>query len=427
MHLVILLTAGNRYILAGSITSHVLRISCFRFCFATLIIGLLVAGFSSCNSSQKESRKKDDSIAHQRILDSLALVYDETKADADLHTYMTRLHERSGFNGNVLIAREGKIIYQNNMGWANHLLRDSLQITSQFELASVSKPLTATGILILVERGAVSLEDEMEKFFPGFPYPGITVEQLLTHRSGLPNYIYLSDSVWGDKRQGMSNDDAVELLFKHQPARFGAPDGRHFYNNTNYMLLASIIERATGQDFAVFMQENVFKPAGMHNTAVYSKAVYDQIPTHVIGHDRVWRRSVVQNFLDGPVGDKGIYSTVQDLFLFDQALAQGRLLTQRLLDSAYTSQSTPDKGVFGYGYGWRTFDQNGYRIVYHTGWWHGFRTLYVRDLEQEITIVLLSNMVNNSLLNLDRMYQILDMPVVRQGAYSGRGEYIGGN
>lgn len=193
------------------------------------------------------------------------------------------------------------------------------------------------------------------------------------------------------------------------------------------MLLASIIEKVSGQDFAVFMRENVFEPAGMKHTAVYSKAVYDKIPTHVIGHDKVWRRSVVQNFLDGPVGDKGIYSTVQDLFLFDRALDEGRLLNPSTLDSAYQSYSKPDKGIFSYGLGWRTFDTGGHKIVYHAGWWHGFRNLYVRDLENNITIVLLSNMANNSLLHLDKLYEILDMPVVRQAAYSHRGEYMGGN
>lgn len=382
-------------------------------------------GLWSCSSDEGGRSRKKDLAEEQRIRDSIALAYDEAEAHPEIHAYMTRLHERSGFNGNVLIAKGGKIIYQNQMGWANHLMRDSLEINSQFELASVSKPLTATAVLLLIERGQLHLDDTLEQFFPDIPYKGVTIRQLLTHRSGLPNYIYLSDSVWEDKTRGMTNRDAIHLLIEHQPTRYGAPDGRFFYNNTNYMMLAAIIEQVSGQDFAVFMQENIFQPAGMRNSAVYSKAVYDKIPTDVIGHDRVWRRSVVQNFLDGPVGDKGIYSTVQDLFLFDQALNQGRLVSKELLDSAYASGSKPTKGRFGYGFGWRTFEKEGYRVVYHTGWWHGFRTLYVRDLEQDITIVLLSNLVNNSLLHLDKLYQILDMPVIRQGAYSGRGEYMG--
>lgn len=389
------------------------------------VIGLsfVLLGPTACNLNSES--KKAKAVATQAKLDSIALAYDPSQADPQLHEYMLRLHQRSGFNGNVLIAKQGKILYQNTFGWADYLRKDSLRIESQFELASVSKPITATAILKLWEEGKISLDQEVTDFFPDFPYPGVTVKQLLNHRSGLPNYIYFLDEVWKDKANGLTNQQAVNLLMKHKPARYNSPGSRFFYNNTNFMLLAAIVEQVTGQDFAVYMQENIFKPAGMKQTAVYSTAVYDKIPTHVIGHDKVWRRSVVQNFLDGPVGDKGIYSSVQDLYLFHRALNDGRLLKQETLDSAYHAYSKPERSIFSYGLGWRTFDRNGHKIVYHTGWWHGFRNLYVRDLENDVTIVLLSNMVNNSLLHLDDLYHILDMPVVRQAAYSNRGEYLG--
>ncbi len=338
---------------------------------------------------------------------------------------MRRLHQRSGFNGNVLVARAGRILYQNSFGWADYLHRDSLKITSQFELASVSKPLTAIGILLLVEQGKLRLDQVMTDFYPAFPYEGITVRQLLTHRSGLTNYIYFTDTLWPDKRKGMSNQDVMKLLITHKPAPYSKPDARFFYNNTNYMLLAAIIEKVTGKTFTAYMQEMVFKPAGMKHTAVYSKADYEQIPTGVVGHDKVWRRSVVQNFHDGPVGDKGIYSTVQDLFLLHEALSEGRLLSKETLDSAYKGHSTPIKDVFNYGYGWRTFNKDGHLVVYHTGWWHGFRNLYIRDLTSDITIVLLTNLANGSLLHLDELYRLLGMPVIRQGAYDGAGGYVG--
>lgn len=110
--------------------------------------------------------------------------------------------------------------------------------------------------------------------------------------------------------------DAVNLLIEHKPNRYGAPNGRFHYNNSNYMVLGAIIEKVSGKDFGAYMKEVVFDPAGMKNTAALSKARYETIPTNVMGHDKVWRRSVVQNYLDGPVGDKGIYSTVQDLFFY---------------------------------------------------------------------------------------------------------------
>ncbi|PRD46685.1 serine hydrolase domain-containing protein [Sphingobacterium haloxyli] len=378
----------------------------------------------SCSSPEAKQKKIEQKQQKQQEKDSIALVYNPADADQELDDFMQNLHRKSAFNGNVLIAKKGKIIYQNAFGWADYLHKDSLKITSKFELASVSKPLTALGILKLVEEEKLRLDQTVNDFFPDFPYLNISIQMLLSHRSGLPNYIYFSEEAWKDRKKAMSNMDAMDLLIEHKPMRYGAPDGRFHYNNSNYMVLASIIEKVTGQDFAVYMKESIFDPAGMKNTAVLSKAVYDKIPTDVIGHDRVWRRSVVQNYLDGPVGDKGIYSTVQDLFLLDIALKEGRVIGEGILDSAYVPRSDARRSLFSYGYGWRTFSPEEAQIVYHTGWWHGFRNLYVRDLTNDITIVLLSNMVNGSLVKLDDLYKILKMPVLRQNAYNANGDFI---
>ncbi len=160
----------------------------------------------------------------------------------------------------------------------------------------------------------------------------------------------------------------------------------------------------------------------MKNTAVYSKAEFDKIPVDVVGHDRTWRRSVAQNFLDGPVGDKGVYSTIHDLFLFDRALRSGRLLEKATLDSMYKPYNEMQKGHFNYGFGWRTFQDQNKKVVYHTGWWHGFRHIYLRQLDDDITVILLSNLTNGSLLHLDELYKLAGMPVVRRSAYSGNGQ-----
>ncbi len=392
--------------------------------FLKILIISLIAGLVSCSSPAAKQKKIEQKQQKQQEKDSIALVYNPADADPEIDAFMQNLHRKSAFNGNVLIAKKGKIIYQNTFGWADYLHKDSLKITSKFELASVSKPLTALGILKLVEEEKLRLDQTVNNFFPDFPYPDITIQMLLSHRSGLPNYIYFSEDAWKDRTKAMSNMDAMDLLIEHKPMRYGAPDGHFHYNNSNFMVLASIIEKVTGQDFAVYMKESIFAPAGMKNTAVLSKAVYDKIPTDVVGHDRVWRRSVVQNYLDGPVGDKGIYSTVQDLFLLDIALKEGRVIGEAMLDSAYVPRSDARRSLFSYGYGWRTFSPQEAQIVYHTGWWHGFRNLYVRDLTNDITIVLLSNMVNGSLVKLDGLYKILKMPVLRQNAYNANGDFI---
>jgi len=385
------------------------------------MVALLMVSTVACSS--KEKKQKEAAIAQAKA-DSTRLVYNPNNADQKIDAFMKNLHSKAAFNGNVLVAKDGKILYQNIFGWANYLKRDSLKIDDKFELASVSKPLTAVGILKLVEAGKLRLDQTINDFYPDFPYPGITIKMLLTHRSGLPNYVYFSEEHWPDRKKGMTNQDVMKMLTEFKPNRYGAPGGRFFYNNSNFMVLGAIIEKISKQDYATYMKDSVFNVAGMTNTAALSKAVYDKIPTNVIGHDKVWRRSVVQNFQDGPLGDKGIYSTVRDLYRFDLALRDGRLLKQSTLDSAYRGYPDAKKGIFSYGYGWRTFEHGNDHIVYHTGWWHGFRHIYVRDLKRNIVIVLLSNMTNGSLVKLDELYKIMGMPVLRKNAYSTHGDFI---
>jgi len=126
--------------------------------------------------------------------------------------------------------------------------------------------------------------------------------------------------------------------------------------------------------------------------------------------------------LDGPVGDKGIYSTVGDLWLFDRALRDGKLLKQSSMDSAYVPRNPIIHGHFSYGYGWRIFEAPGKQVIYHTGWWHGFRHIFLRDIKDDITIVLLSNLSNGSLLKLDDLFKVTGMPIVRKSAYKGNGD-----
>ncbi len=396
------------------------------FCFIAL---------SACTSKEekakevaedKKVRKIDDSKA-----DSLLLVYSPKDEDKWIADFVQNLHKKYSFNGNVLVAKKGKIIYQGAKGWADYLHRDSLKIKSEFELASITKTFTGVAIMQLVEAGKLSLDDDVKKFFPDFPYDGITVKLLLAHRSGMMNYVYFIDDIWRkekrDMKKGVTNQEVMKVIADKKPNRYAKPDHVFHYNNSNYMVLGAIIEKVSGMRYSQYMSEHIFKPAGMKNTHVYSKAEYEKIPVDVVGHDRnSFRYSVVQNFLDGPVGDKGIYSTIHDLVLYDKYLKNERLLKQVSLDSAYVGRNKPVNGHFNYGYGWRMFDgENMDKVVYHTGWWHGFRHIYVRDLSKDIVVIFLGNLTNGSLMRLDDLYKYLKMPVIRKGAYSGAGSLPG--
>jgi CubicO group peptidase (beta-lactamase class C family) len=216
----------------------------------------------------------------------------------------------------------------------------------------------------------------------------------------------------------MTNMDVMNLFAQYKPKPYFPANRMFHYNNSNFMILAAIVEKVTRKPFAQYMQEAIFKPLGMKNTAIYSTAVYQKIPVDVVGHDRNWRRSVRQDFLDGTTGDKGIYSTVGDLYLFDQAIRSGRLLNKISLDSAYSPHSKLQNKYFSYGLGWRIYTDSTHnqKVIYHTGWWHGFRHIFLRDTKQNITIILLSNLVNGSINQIDDVYKIVGMPVIRRGA-----------
>ncbi|PWK75905.1 CubicO group peptidase (beta-lactamase class C family) [Mucilaginibacter oryzae] len=398
-----------------------------RLVYKCLVVFTAPLFLLTCSSNNKDKNKTAAAIPAKPLDTAALLAYNPKKADKKIDAIMQELHRTRGFNGNVLVAKNGKIVYEKAIGWADYLHRDSLKIGSQFELASVTKTMTSTAILQLMERGKLKLDDNVKKFFPDFPYEGVTIRLLLTHRSGLMNYVYFIDDIYRkehlDQRKGLTNADAMKIIAERKPARYIAPDKKFHYNNSNFMVLGAIIEKASGMSYAQYMQENVFKPASMAHTHVYSKAVYDKIPVDVVGHDRgQWRYSVVQNFLDGPVGDKGIYSTVGDLFLYDRALRAGLLLKKATLDSAYVPRNPMVHGHFSYGYGWRTFTAPGQEVIYHTGWWHGFRHIYLRDMKEDVVVVLLTNLANGSLLKLDDLFKAAGMPIVRKSAYNGNGD-----
>lgn len=398
-----------------------------RLVYKSLVVFTAPLLLLACSSKNKNKDQSQSQVAARPLDTTALLAYNPKNADKKIDAVMQELHRTRGFNGNVLVAKKGKIVYEKAIGWADYLHRDSLKIGSQFELASVTKTMTSTAILLLMERGKLKLDDDVKKFFPDFPYDGVTIRLLLTHRSGMMNYVYFIDDIYRknhlNQRKGLTNAEAMKMIADYKPTRFNEPNKRFLYNNSNFMVLGAIIEKVSGMSYAQFMQDNVFKPASMAHTHVYSKAVYDKIPVDVVGHDRgQWRYSVVQNFLDGPVGDKGIYSTVGDLFLFDRALRAGLLLKPATLDSAYVPRNPMVHGHFSYGYGWRTFTAPGEEVIYHTGWWHGFRHIYLRDMKHDITIVLLTNLANGSLLKLDDLFKAAGMPIVRKSAYNGNGD-----
>lgn len=325
-------------------------------------------------------------------------------------TFFQHRVKHAGLNGAVLVAHNGKIIYQNRFGFSDYKQKSLLTDSATFQLASVSKPLTATAILILHERKQLSIDEPVSKYIKGFPYENITVRELLNHRSGLANYIYLFDTMKLRKDSFITNQDVVNYFVEFKPALQATPGHRFQYCNTNYALLAYIVEVVSGQLFPVFMEENIFTPAHMHHTYVRDMSNAGGHHNQTLGYMGTQWTRVEDVPYDGVTGDKGIYTTTWDLYLFDQALNHGVLLNAALLDEAYKGYSYEKPGQKNYGLGWRLKEfEDSSRIIYHNGWWRGYNTLFVRKPEQGTCIIVLANKFNRSVYNVAPLYEMLGL------------------
>ncbi len=320
-----------------------------------------------------------------------------TKKAEWIDSIFTRLSRGHWFNGAIIYSEKGHVIYKNAFGLSNFYSKDTLNTHSAFQLASVSKMVTAMSIMILKEDGTLQFDDSVQVFIPEFPYHGVTIRQLMTHRSGLSRYMSLAHDKWYNKKAPMDNDDMVELFVDYHPSPYFQPDKGFHYCNTNYALLASIVERSTGLPFDVFVQKRIFDPLEMDDSFIYNMRedtiVPPYIPAEVYGHKyRKWRPLKQRNeYLNGVMGDKGVYASVEDLYKFDRALDLKLLVGDSTLQQAFTPGSPKYwRRKDNYGFGWRikTVEDS---TVYHFGWWKGFRAYYIRDMKQEKTIIALCN------------------------------------
>jgi len=346
--------------------------------------------------------------------DSLAQLYNPEIAkqkSIKLDTFFKKLQQSMGFNGAVLVSQYGKIIYKNSFGYANYFTKSPINTHTPFQLASVSKQFTAVAIMQLKEKNLLDYDDPVYKHIPGFPYDSsLTIRSLLTHRSGLSDYAYNMDKIY-DKKIPLTNQKVVEMMIRFKPRIDYRPNAKFSYNNTNYMLLAYIVEKLSGQNFREYLKKNVFDPAGMVETFVYDPMHPEMLKTAATGY--VPRRGgpVVSDFnhLDGVTGDKGIYSTVEDLLHWDTALNEEKLVSIKTLEEAFTPQHTQPKLLpKNYGFGWRlTQLDTGEWLTYHTGWWHGFKNYYLHNPKDNSSIIILGNMAGHSLARVNVVQSIL--------------------
>lgn len=308
------------------------------------------------------------------------------------HFESNLLHK--GFNGGILVAKNGVVVYEEYQGFRDLRTRDSLTAQTPMHIASASKTFTGMAIMQLVQQGKLNLDDELNKFFPGFPYTGVTVKTLLNHRSGLPNYVHYLENLHWDKTKMVTNQDVLNSLFTLKPNKEAFPDKRFSYSNTNYVLLALIIEKITGENYPAYLKKTIFDPLGMTATYVATANDSSRLTPSFDARGRLWR----SDFLDLTYGDKNVYSTPRDLLKWDIAMSNGQIINQQMIDLVYTPYSNERPSIHNYGLGWRLLMlKNGKKIIYHNGRWHGSNAAFARLQSANVTIIIIGNRYNSNI------------------------------
>lgn len=304
-----------------------------------------------------------------------------------------RRAEDQEFSGAALVARRGTILLEKAYGLADTQNNILNTVETRFQIASVSKTLTATAIMLLVERGKLNLQSPISTYLPNLPsaWSRVTVEHLLAHTSGIPDYLSFDEFT---DPMNLTSDEVIRVAGTY-PLDF-EPGSEYEYSNSGYVLLGKIIESVSAQTYSDFLRQNIFEPLDMRATG----RDRDNAPLAVgyASFDQPARTYLITNTL----GDGDLLSTVGDLYKFDRALYGEALVPSAAREKMFTPIRKNN-----YGYGWEIQAWNGRRVVSHTGSMNGFASVLMRFPDDDAAIVLLSNI--ESFDAGQAAYEIADM------------------
>ena len=349
-------------------------------------------------------------IMRNVVLTTLLLVLYLPGRAQSIDSMITTWNDHGIFNGGVIIVKKGHVVYQRSAGYASFETGTLNTETTPFNLASVSKPFTSIAILQLVHKNKLKLTDALVHYLPDFPYPAVTIEQLLSHTSGLPEADQFEKPyIAGHPAEILSNNKIYAHLVQLKPPALAAAGEKHFYNNLNFILLAILVEKVTKMPFENYMQRNVFSKAGMKDTYVrgtigpntaryFLPTFYDTAFQHV---DSVTNRKIYTDYsLGGTQGDNNVISTLRDMVLFDNALNNGKLLPPQFMEIMYQTvklangkELSTGGGLKTYALGWNVNkkDASGKFAAWHDGSLVGLTTIFFRNLTDSITYIMYEN------------------------------------
>lgn len=337
-----------------------------------------------------------------------------------LDSLFTVLYQQNQFNGEVLIAEKGDIILKKGYGISNENTRKPINEKTIFELASCSKQFTAAAIVLLKREGKLNYNDKLSKYIPELNFwNDVTIYDLLRHTSGIPDFFGYIPDKW-DHNKIATNDDVIKLFAENKDTLQFKPNSRHRYSNTNFVLLASIIERTSGKKYADFLSEKIFKPLKMNNTFVYCRWKNPKkVNNLAIGY--IWetntfkKTTIVESepeknevyYLDGIIGTSKVHSNIDDVYKWIQALKNNTLFTKKEFDEMTEITKTSMGKDVRYGFGLDVRKGENSFTFGHTGSWDGYTTFVYHDMIRDRTIIVLENF-NYGANPFNNMFQILE-------------------
>lgn len=309
------------------------------------------------------------------------LILGQKNIPADLAQYMQAQTDINNFSGAVLVTKNGSVLLKKAYGLADDEWKIRNTVDTKFQLASVTKQFTAAAVLLLAEKGQLSLNDKLSTFFPDYPKADtVTIHMLLSHSSGLAmgfKEIALST---------MSKDSAFSAI-KKIPYEF-SPGTKSAYSNIGYYLLAKIIEKVSGEKYADFLTKNIFEKAGMINTGVSNNDSIVSKKAQAYCHTE---KGYIHNpYINWEInlGHDGVYSTIEDLALWDKALYGTTILSDKMKKKMFTPQNSEN---WGYGFIINPFYNHGHQLIAHDGGFFGTMTSFNRFTDDKIFVTVLSN------------------------------------
>ncbi|WP_300672402.1 serine hydrolase domain-containing protein [Soonwooa sp.] len=363
---------------------------------------VILMSFFSC---KKEQPAKENITYESKLPNYSNVQLDKVFTDEDrkldnkaeivsqIDNYYKTVWENGNLSGSFLVAKGDDILVEKYRGFGRVNNEMPIDKDTPLHVASVSKTMTAMAVLKLVEAGKLNLDDNLTKFFPKFPYPSITVFSLLSQRSGLPKYEHFDQSVKPApeelKKTFVTNQDVLNILERDKPELARPSNTGFMYCNTNFAMLALIVEKVTKTPFPQAMQEIVFKALKMDHTYIFQEK---DIPTASQSFYNGQNKLYPLDHFDLIYGDKNVYTTPRDLLKFSTALFSKDFLKPELKDKIFEPYSNEKKGINNYGIGFRMkiFD-DGEKLTYHNGWWHGSNAVFVHLLKSKTTIIAIGN------------------------------------